>query len=32
MRDIETFAEISNIGTVFAFALVSAGVIVLRKK
>ncbi len=30
--DIGTFAELSNIGTLFAFALVSAGVIVLRKK
>jgi len=30
--DIDTFAELSNIGTLFAFALVSAGVIVLRKK
>ncbi len=30
--DIATFAELSNIGTLFAFALVSAGVIVLRKK
>jgi basic amino acid/polyamine antiporter, APA family len=28
--DIETFAELSNIGTLFAFVLVSAGVIVLR--
>jgi APA family basic amino acid/polyamine antiporter len=30
--DIDTFAELSNIGTLFAFILVSAGVIVLRKK
>ena len=30
--DIATFAELSNIGTLFAFILVSAGVIVLRKK
>ena len=30
--DIDTFAELSNIGTLFAFAIVSAGVIVLRKK
>jgi APA family basic amino acid/polyamine antiporter len=30
--DIDTFAELSNIGTLFAFVLVSAGVIVLRKK
>jgi basic amino acid/polyamine antiporter, APA family len=30
--DIDTFAELSNIGTLFAFALVSVGVIVLRKK
>jgi len=30
--DIDTFAELSNIGTLFAFALVSASVIVLRKK
>ncbi len=30
--DIDTFAELSNIGTLFAFALVSLGVIVLRKK
>jgi APA family basic amino acid/polyamine antiporter len=30
--DIDTFAELSNIGTLFAFALVSAAVIVLRKK
>jgi APA family basic amino acid/polyamine antiporter len=29
--DIDTFAELSNIGTLFAFALVSAGVIVLRR-
>ncbi|MDX2154522.1 MAG: amino acid permease [Bryobacteraceae bacterium] len=30
--DIGTFAELSNIGTLFAFALVSAGVIALRKR
>ncbi|HUO32771.1 MAG TPA: amino acid permease [Bryobacteraceae bacterium] len=30
--DIDTFAELSNIGTLFAFALVSASVIVLRQK
>src|SRR6201996_4886121 len=30
--DIATFAELSNIGTLFAFVVVSAGVIVLRKK
>ena len=30
--DIDTFAELSNIGTLFAFVVVSAGVIVLRKK
>jgi APA family basic amino acid/polyamine antiporter len=30
--DIGTFADLSNIGTLFAFALVSAGVIVLRRK
>jgi APA family basic amino acid/polyamine antiporter len=30
--DIDTFAELSNIGTLFAFMLVSLGVIVLRKK
>jgi APA family basic amino acid/polyamine antiporter len=29
--DIDTFAELSNIGTLFAFIVVSAGVIVLRK-
>jgi APA family basic amino acid/polyamine antiporter len=29
--DIGTFADLSNIGTLFAFALVSAGVLVLRK-
>ena len=27
--DIDTFAELSNIGTLFAFIVVSAGVIVL---
>jgi basic amino acid/polyamine antiporter, APA family len=30
--DIDTFAELSNIGTLFAFILVAVGVIVLRKK
>src|SRR5262249_28956255 len=30
--DIDTFAELSNIGTLFAFVVVSAGVIVLRYK
>jgi APA family basic amino acid/polyamine antiporter len=30
--DIDTFAELSNIGTLFAFVVVSAGVIVLRRK
>jgi basic amino acid/polyamine antiporter, APA family len=30
--DIDTFAELSNIGTLFAFVLVYASVIVLRKK
>jgi len=30
--DIDTFAELSNIGTLFAFVLVSVGVIVLRHK
>ena len=30
--DIGTFADLSNIGTLFAFILVSAGVMVLRKK
>ena len=30
--DIDTLAELSNIGTLFAFIVVSAGVIVLRKK
>jgi basic amino acid/polyamine antiporter, APA family len=30
--DIDTLAELSNIGTLFAFILVSAGVVVLRKK
>lgn len=29
--DIGTFADLSNIGTLFAFALVSAGVLVLRR-
>jgi APA family basic amino acid/polyamine antiporter len=30
--DIDTLAELSNIGTLFAFILVSVGVIVLRHK
>jgi APA family basic amino acid/polyamine antiporter len=30
--DIGTFADLSNIGTLFAFCVVSAGVIVLRRK
>ena len=30
--DIGTFADLSSIGTLFAFVIVSAGVIVLRKK
>ena len=30
--DIDTFADLSNIGTLFAFIVVSAAVIVLRKK
>ena len=30
--DIGTFADLSNIGTLFAFIVVAAGVIVLRKK
>ncbi|MCP5118261.1 MAG: amino acid permease, partial [bacterium] len=30
--DIGTFAELSNIGTLFAFVIVSAGVLVLRKR
>lgn len=30
--DIATFAELANIGTLFAFATVSAAVIILRKK
>jgi APA family basic amino acid/polyamine antiporter len=30
--DIATFADLSNIGTLFAFALVSAAVLVLRRK
>ncbi|MGH9630011.1 MAG: amino acid permease [Bryobacteraceae bacterium] len=30
--DIGTFADLSNIGTLFAFAVVSAGVLVLRRK
>ena len=29
--DIDTFAELSNIGTLFAFVLVSAGVIAFRR-
>ncbi len=32
MFDVGTFAEMSNIGTLFAFVLVSVGVIVLRYK
>jgi APA family basic amino acid/polyamine antiporter len=32
MFDVGTFAEMSNIGTLFAFVLVSIGVIVLRYK
>ncbi len=30
--DIGTFADLANIGTLFAFIVVSAGVIVLRRK
>jgi APA family basic amino acid/polyamine antiporter len=30
--DIDTFADLSNIGTLFAFVVVSAGVIMLRRK
>ncbi|MBV9267376.1 MAG: amino acid permease [Acidobacteriaceae bacterium] len=30
--DIDTFADLSNIGTLFAFVVVSAGVIILRRK
>ncbi len=30
--DIGTFADLSNIGTLFAFALVAAGVLILRKR
>jgi basic amino acid/polyamine antiporter, APA family len=30
--DIGTFADLSNIGTLFAFCIVSAGVLVLRRK
>jgi basic amino acid/polyamine antiporter, APA family len=30
--DIDTFAELTNIGTLFAFIIVAASVIVLRKK
>ena len=30
--DVGTLAELSNIGTLFAFVLVSVGVLVLRKK
>ena len=30
--DVGTFADLSNIGTLFAFIIVSAGVIVLRKR
>ena len=29
--DIDTFADLSNIGTLFAFVIVSAGVIILRR-
>ncbi len=32
LLDIGTFADLSNIGTLFAFVLVSAGVLVLRRK
>ncbi len=32
LLDIGTFADLSNIGTLFAFVLVSAGVIILRVK
>jgi APA family basic amino acid/polyamine antiporter len=32
LLDVGTFAEMSNIGTLFAFVLVSAGVIILRYK
>jgi amino acid transporter len=32
MFDIGTLADLSNIGTLFAFVLVSLGVLVLRKK
>jgi APA family basic amino acid/polyamine antiporter len=32
LLDIGTFADLANIGTLFAFVLVSLGVIVLRKK
>jgi basic amino acid/polyamine antiporter, APA family len=30
--DIGTFADLSNIGTLFAFAIVSAGVLILRRR
>ncbi len=30
--DIGTFADLSNIGTLFAFIIVSAGVVILRHK
>ncbi len=30
--DIDTFADLANIGTLFAFIIVSVGVVVLRKK
>ena len=30
--DIDTFAELTNIGTLFAFIIVAAGVIVLREE
>ena len=32
LLDIGTFADLSNIGTLFAFVLVSAGVLILRYK
>jgi APA family basic amino acid/polyamine antiporter len=30
--DIDTFADLANIGTLFAFVIVSAGVVILRRK
>ena len=30
--DIGTFADLSNIGTLFAFAIVSGGVLILRRR